>query len=130
VPLANPEALGAGGALRFDAPLELDLGGLGVRSLSWWRGSYLIAAGPSAGGSPARVYRWQGEGSEPELTLDDADLLGANPEAFFTAEDNDQILLLSDDGTRKIKGKACKRLKGRKHKRFRGLWLTLPPARS
>lgn len=129
VPIENPAALYSAGKPVFGAPIELDLGGLGVRSLSWWRGSYLIAAGPTAEGGPARLYRWSGAGSAPRLVAQSV-FESANPEAFFTAEGNDEILVLSDDGTHEVRGKPCKKLKGKKHKRFRGLWLKLPGDRS
>jgi hypothetical protein len=125
VPLQNPEALHAGEAIRFGSPIELDLDGLGVRSLSSWRGSYLIAAGPSSGeDGPARLYRWGGPGTAPKLAAEAA-FGDANPEAFFTDESNSEILLLSDDGARDVRGTTCKKLKGKKHKSFRGLWLRL-----
>lgn len=125
VPIENPDALYSGGKARLGAPIELDLGGLGVRSLSWWRGSYLIAAGPTAEGGPARLYRWAGPGSAPRVAAESV-FEGVNPEAFFTAEGNDEILVLSDDGAREIRGEPCKKLKGKKHKSFRGVWLKLP----
>lgn len=127
VPLLNPEAAFDTGPLHFGAPLELDLGGLGVRSLSYWRGQYLIAAGPALGHGPHRLYRWLGPGAAPEL-ITDAPFVDANPEAFFTAEGNAEILVLSDDGNRMLRGKPCKKLNRKGHKRFRGLWLRLPPA--
>ena len=34
------------------------------------------------------------------------------------------------DGARTVRGKTCKKLKGKKHKRFRGLWLKLPTHKS
>jgi hypothetical protein len=129
VPLLNPEAAFDAGPLRFGAPLELDLGGLGVRSLSFWRGQYLIAAGPAGGQGPHRLYRWQGPGAAAELVADEP-FADANPEAFFSAEGNDRILLLSDDGNRVLRGKACKKLDHKRHKRFRGLWLRLPKTHS
>lgn len=126
VPLLNPEAAGSAGPLRFGTALELELSGLGVRSLSYWRGQYLIAAGPSGDGAgPRRLYRWRGAGTQPQLVVEEQ-LDDANPEAFFTAEDNGDILVLSDDGTRPIRGKACKKLGKKGPKRFRGLWLRLP----
>jgi hypothetical protein len=131
VPLLNPEALYDSGSPRFGAPIELDLGGLGVRSLSWWRGNYLVAAGSTAEGGPARLYRWRGAGAEAQL-IADAALAGLNPEAFFTAEGNGQILVLSDDGGRSVGGKPCKKIKRKKRKSFRGVWLEVPdvaPAR-
>lgn len=127
VPLLNPEALYDSGSPRFGAPIELDLGGLGVRSLSWWRGNYLVAAGSTAEGGAARLYRWRGPGAQPQL-IAEAALSGLNPEAFFTAEGNAQILVLSDDGGRSIGGKPCKKVKRKKRKSFRGVWLEVPDA--
>jgi hypothetical protein len=129
VPLNNPSALYSACTPAFGAPIELDLDGLGVRSLSWWRGAYLIAAGPASDGGRSRLYRWPGVGRAPRLVAESI-LEGANPEAFFTAEGNDEILVLSDDGGRELHGKPCKKLKGKKHKSFRGLWLKLAPDRS
>jgi hypothetical protein len=129
VPIDNPDALYSAGKAALGAPIELDLGGLGVRSLSWWRGSFLIAAGSTAEGGSARLYRWGGPGMQPQLVADSV-FEGANPEAFFTAEANDEILVLSDDGARELRGKPCKKLKGKKHKSFRGLWLRLPADKS
>ncbi len=126
VPLLNPEEASNAGPLRFGAPLELELSGLGIRSLSHWRGQYLIAAGPSGDGDgPRRLYRWRGPGTQPVLAVE-RELGDANPEAFFTAEDNGEILVLSDDGARRIGGKACKKLGKKGRKSFRGLWLRLP----
>ena len=130
VPLLNPAALEEeSGQAVLGAPIELDLGGLGVRSLSFWRGSYLIAAGPAGQEGPMRLYRWLGPGSLPRLAAE-AVFEDTHPEAFFTAEGNDEILVLSDDGGRQIRGKPCKKLDQKKHKRFRGLWLRLPDARA
>ncbi|HTV17656.1 MAG TPA: DUF3616 domain-containing protein [Polyangiaceae bacterium] len=129
VPIENPAALYGAGKVKLGAPIELDLGGLGVRSLSWWRGSYLIAAGSTGAGGPSRLYRWSGPGTEPRIAAESV-FEGSNPEAFFSAEDNDQILVLSDDGTRDVGGKPCKKLKSKKHKSFRGVWLTPPVDKS
>jgi uncharacterized protein DUF3616 len=129
LPIDNPSALYTDGKVSFGQPIELALDGLGIRSLSWWRGSYLIAAGSASDGGPSRLYRWAGAGSLPRLVAESV-FAGANPEAFFTAESNDEILVLSDDGTRRVHGKACKKLAGKKHKSFRGLWLKLAADKS
>lgn len=108
---------------RFGTPVLLDLGGNGVRSLSWWRGRYLIVGGPYASGGTSRLYEWDGKGQPKLLPID---LGGFNPEGFFTPESRDEILLLSDDGERAVDGVPCKKLKDPSKKRFRGIWLRLP----
>lgn len=130
VPLLNPEDIVLHGhRARLGQPMLLDLGGAGVRSLSWWRGRYLIIAGAITtsmnGSSPSRLYSWDGHSTTPR-PVKDADLYGLNPEAFVSPEDKEQILLLSDDGTVAIDGVPCKSLKNSSHKRFRGMWLRLP----
>ena len=118
VPIENPTDIPWGAHPKIGEPIRLDLMGLGARGLSWWRGQYLIVAGPIAFG-PTAVFSWPGPGHRPRLILDD--LAGLNPEAFFTPEDRDTVLLLSDDGMVEIDGRPCKRLKDPARKQFRGL---------
>jgi hypothetical protein len=124
-PLLNPEGVIAAERARLGDPIRLDLGGLGIRSLSRWRGRTLVAAGPPADAGTSRLFTWDGRGApEPVAGLD---LAGFNPEGFFSPEDRDEILLLSDDGTLEIEGEECKRLEDPARKRFRGRWIRLPP---
>jgi hypothetical protein len=125
LPLLNPEELIEGKPARLGDPLTLDLGGLGVRSLSSYRGRYLIVAGHFDQGAASRLFVWDGAHAVEALNLD---LQGFNPEGFFTPEGLDRIMLLSDDGSVAIEGTDCKRLKDPEAKRFRGLWVSLPPA--
>ena len=127
VPLLNPLPVLNGDRARFGDPVLLDIGGLGVRSLSWWRGRYLIAAGHFADGAASRLLAWNGKDAPQALA--GVDLSRFNPEAFFTPEGVDRIMLLSDDGSDVIDGVACKRLSDAGRKRFRGRWIG-PPAPS
>jgi hypothetical protein len=119
VPIENPLELMRGARAQLGEPVQLDLGGAGVRALSWWRGRYWILAGGPVG--PPRLYSWRPPAVPqqiPSVTLD-----GLNPEAFFTPEDRAEIMILSDDGTVEIDGRPCKRLKEKSLKRFRGRWI-------
>jgi hypothetical protein len=53
----------------------------------------------------------------------DFDFEGFGPEGFFTPDARDELLVLSDDGTQLVNGKACKRVKDHALKHFRGIWL-------
>jgi len=124
-PLLNPERLIEGERARLGDPILLDLGELGIRTLSRWRGRTLIVAGSYSDGGDSRLYTWDGQGTPAAVS--GLDLSGFNPEGFFSPEDRDEILLLSDDGSVEIDGEKCKRLEDRGRKRFRGRWISLPP---
>ena len=126
VPLLNPTEIledADGMKAQFGAPILLDLGGYGVRSLSWWQGRYLIIAGHYASGRRSRLYDWTGHG-QPRLISIELDNL--NAEGFFTPEKRPEILILSDDGERLVDGVACKDLRDPARKTFRGLWVRPP----
>jgi hypothetical protein len=124
--LLNPLEPMHGKPARFGEPLLLELGGLGIRSLSSWHDQYVIAAGHYEHGATSKLYFWKGDASKPRPIAaampDDF-----NPEGFFTPEDRDRFMVLSDDGSLKIKGKRCKDLKDSDDMRFRGLWLRPTP---
>jgi hypothetical protein len=122
--LLNPNQVVAGERAKFSAPLRLDLAGLGVRSLSSWGGNLLIVAGPTGDGGPFRLFRYDRKGKLDVIR--DVDFTGFGPEGFFTPEARDELLVLSDDGTRVLHGKACKKLKDSALKSFRGVWMQLP----
>jgi hypothetical protein len=124
VPLFDPIDLIRGGPARFGAPVLLDLGGAGIRSMSRWRGRYLIVAGHYARGSASRLFTWDGAGAP--RAVDGVDLAGMNAEAFFSRDDRDAILLLSDDGDVRIAGRRCKQLSDPRSKAFHGRWIALP----
>ena len=124
ISLLNPEAVADGQPPVYGDPITLDLRGMGIRALSSWRGRYLIAAGGSVGRGHPAIWEWDGEGTEPkELPMMfPADF---NPEAFFTPESSDRIMVLSDDGEMMVGERSCKKTKDPELKQFRGLWLNL-----
>jgi hypothetical protein len=103
----------------------LPLGDRGVRGLSYWRGRTLVLAGSSESGGVSALYSWDGVG-RPKLEVQGFGDL--NPEAFFTPDSSDDVLVLSDDGEREIHGEPCKRAKSSEDKRFRGVRVRLSPS--
>jgi hypothetical protein len=120
VTLKNPEALVKDPKTlpQFGNVIELDLGGLGIRSIDTvpGTGDYLIAAGPINDG-PFALYRWR-HGKKPDrmnIAMPD----DFHPEALMVSLDGKQLHMLSDDGD-----DACK--KGDRPAAFRLLTVSLP----
>jgi hypothetical protein len=123
IPIENPAAVVERGERAvFGAPTMLDLGGRGVRAMEWdGRWHWIVAGGTGAPIVEARLYRWDGRG-EPRL-IRDARFPRLNPEAL--ARVGGRMLLLSDDGERRLGGSPCKKLKDSAARHFRGTWLDL-----
>lgn len=104
VPLRNPMAVIEKGApASFGDPIELDLGGLGIRDIaSWEEGkSYIIIAGPSDSNKEFRLYEWTGrQESKPEEIKTDL-LAGIQAEALAIYPSSQpgrcRLQILSDD---------------------------------
>jgi len=125
VELLNPTGLLKGEQARLGTARLLDLGGLGIRSMSTWRGRYLLVGGSPSGTEGSRLFTWDGKSERPTL-VEGADFTDLNPEAFVSYESREEILVLSDDGSRLMDGTECKRLTEPAKKRFRGIWVRLP----
>ena len=127
VPLLNPaEVIDGKQHARFGDPMLIDLGGLGIRSLAYRRDRYWIVAGSYDGEMLSGLYEWHGGADKPR-PHGFPELAGLNPEAitFFSEPEGDRLLVVSDDGTVKIGGKDCKRLKDPRLKRFRAVSVPL-----
>ncbi len=124
IPLLNPDEVIAGRSPRFDRAIQLDLGGLGIRDMACYAGTYLIMAGAYHGGGPFQLFRWAGPGAKPE-PLAVAGLREYTPEAIiiYPQKGLREVQSLSDDGTRLIDGCPCKDLKDPHRQTFRGFWV-------
>lgn len=142
VPVNVSGLLSAGGtnSPTFGTPIELDLGGRGLRSLEKAAngGDYLIIAGP-AGSATSEVtndfslYRWDGVSTTPtELNVDLDSLLASTGGSFETLVDvlstaqGTHVQLLQDNGDTVWNGQtqASKDLPA-SQQQFQGTWVTL-----
>lgn len=121
VPLENPAELIAGKAAKFGAPIELDLGQRGIRSITQVDGGYLIVAGPIADSGSFALFKWSGIAGHGAILLDAA-LKDLRPEAVFATGSGNDVQLLSDDGGIRVNGIECKKLPQAQHK-FRSLMI-------
>ena len=138
IPLENPAELVEGApAVRLGTAFQLDLGGLGIRSINYWeqRRTYMIVAGQFGGDEPedgknvpSVLYRWSGDTGEAPLRVEGVDLSDLNPETqVIYPHQESSFQLLSDDGNAVVGGRRCKELADGERKSFRSRWLSLPP---
>ena len=98
VTLNNPGDAIEGRPAVFGDPVELDLGGLGIRSIELWpaRNAYAILAGAFGPSSQFQIFGWSGNAGDKPVPMQGVDLTGLIPEALFV--DGDELFILSDDG--------------------------------
>ncbi len=105
---------GAPGSARFGTPIELNLGGRGVRSIEGTATNYLIIAGPPGAGQNLpppgnfKLFTWTGNPADQPQQRD-TDLTGLNPEGIVELPPGSwtpltQFQLVSDNGTNKYYG--------------------------
>ncbi|MEH2285643.1 MAG: putative Ig domain-containing protein [Nostoc sp.] len=142
VPVSNFTSLisasggGVQGSAQFGAPIELDLGGRGIREIRKnANNQYVIIAGPAGDAGAAsndfRLYTWDGNpNSEPQLRAATFPT-SFNPEGIISIPDNltntSQIQFVSDDGNSVLynDGTAAKDLSENNFKKFRTDSITL-----
>jgi hypothetical protein len=123
IPLLNPNEVIEGKSALFGSAIQLDLGGLGIRDIAFYEGTYIISAGPFHGGGPFRFYRWSGTGTQPEqIGVEDLD--DYHPEAIVIYPDKGlrEMQILSDDGKREVNGVSNRDLPMRQ-RTFRSFWI-------
>ncbi len=126
LPLLNPAGLIANESAKFGDPIELDLHGLGVRSMGYENGRYLVIAGPSGARGSFQLFNWTGDVQSAPTVVEGITFPGFSPEGmtYEGGDGREQFFILSDDGTLQIDGVDCKRLKDPMQRRFRGFTLT------
>jgi hypothetical protein len=125
LPLENPRQVIEGQKARFGAPIELDLGGLGIRDMVFdaSRKAYLIVAGSFKSGGKVRLYRWSGDAAAAPQWAKAVDFDDLNPEALVVYPgESGRIQFLSDDGTRPVGNQECKKVDP-SQRSFRTAWL-------
>ena len=129
VPLENPARVVEGDKAKLGKPIQLSLGGLGIRSIELWpeRSVYLIVAGPPADEGPFQLFQWSGDAARQPERVQGADLSSLNPEAIVVYPGRKDIQLLSDDGGLVVAGTACKDRTDSASRTFRSRWVSPPP---
>jgi hypothetical protein len=112
VSLLNPDAVITGVTAHFGEATLLDLGGLGIRALSWssFHAAVIVVAGPHAAGGPFRLFKWSGRATDQPIAVADLTALpsDSSPEAVITYPDSGDVQILFDQGEHVIGDDPCK----------------------
>lgn len=103
VHLLNPAQVIEGQRGEFGAAIELDLGGLAIRSMELVGLAYMIVAGPPADHGEFALYRWSGKAEDAPEQLLHEDFEDVRPEALFAIPGTRKVQILSDDGGPHVK---------------------------
>jgi hypothetical protein len=124
--LYNPHAILAGQRATFGPPRLLDLGGLGIRSITETPKGYYLIGGSSKGGGKSQLFAWEKNSMDP-VRIEAEVLSGLNPEglAFFATDDFTGLLVVSDDGEKKASGKRHRNAMSPALKQFRSAWVAI-----
>jgi hypothetical protein len=124
VPILNPREMIRGQRAQIGKPMQVNLNGLGIRSMTRHGEGFLIVAGSYSGEGASRLYRWDGRSTEAKL---EGVGMPGNPEgvAVVSNSGRDVVFALSDDGTTKVGGQECKKLKDSALKVFRAYEMPL-----
>lgn len=116
---------GAAGTAQIGAPIELSLGGRGIRSMECSATDCLIVAGPAGASGDFKLYTWSGKPADPARPRA-AVLTGLNPEGIAalpagSLTDATKVQLISDQGDTVYYGNEiiAKDLPQANHKKFR-----------
>ncbi len=103
IPLLNPGQVIEGDSARFGEGIELDLGGLAIRSMELVGSAYMIVAGPPADSGEFALYQWSGNVEQAPVRLLHENFDEVRPEALFAIPGTRKLQILSDDGGPHVK---------------------------
>ena len=103
IPLLNPGAVIDGEVAALGEAIELDLGGMAIRSMELVVDTYVIVAGPPADQGRFALYRWSGKAHERPVEVARDDFGSLKPEAMFAIPGQRKLQILSDDGGKRAK---------------------------
>jgi hypothetical protein len=131
--IENPkEIIDNGAAAKLGDPVELDLadGGrpLGIRGIDFdpIAKRYWIIGGDFDSGDHFKLFEWSSQTGGKAAVVKSVDFgaLDFNPEAIFIYPgEKGRVQIFSDDGSRKVGGKECKKLKDPNAQSFRSAFL-------
>lgn len=108
IPMINPDDVINGKKAKFDAPIFLDLGGLGIRSMEYNKKNkkYFIVAGSSIDKRKTfKLFEWSGRVDDKPIVRSEVDFETLSPEVIIFRDD--KCLVLSDDGKFLMGDKTC-----------------------
>lgn len=103
IELLNPAEVVHGETGVFGAAVELDLGGLAIRSIELLENAYVIVAGPPGDAGRFSLFQWTGAAQDKPVEVPHEDFGTLRPEAIFAIPGTRKLQILSDDGGKHVK---------------------------
>jgi len=122
IPINNPRDVIFGARAKFGSHVLLDLQGRTIRGADQYEGQIILVADSDSDGLGSALFLWNGVG-DVATQLHTPDLHSMDPESLILFPDTglQELLILSDDGGRRLLGKDCKDWEDASSKRFRSV---------
>ena len=133
VPIENPREVIDGAAAKLGPAYQLDLQGLGIRSIEYSPEEkiFYIAAGGATDGDEFALYEWSGKSADPPRKLPTTIETDYTPEAIGLMADfaPTRLIVISEDSQRQQDGQDCKDLADPARMSFRSVEVQLDGTR-
>ena len=111
--LNGDDVLAGSTTAKFGEATLLNLGGLGIRAMTWspLHGAVLLIAGPvDDAAGPFRLFKWSGSAADLPVIIQDITNVPSSsaPESIITYPNTRDVQILFDQGDHDISGDACK----------------------
>jgi uncharacterized protein DUF3616 len=127
LPMENPVEILKGSRARLGAPIELDLGGLGVRGMEYVPSlsRYAIIGGDIDKGRPSQMFTWTGQTTDAAQVIPNLSFGALNPESVIVYSDEPQkVQIVSDEGTKMVGTQECKAVEDPRGRSFHSAWVS------
>jgi hypothetical protein len=112
VSVTNADAVLAGATAHVGQSVELDLGGLGIRSMTYspLLDAVLLIAGPHDSNGGFRLYKWSGAAQDPAVLVTELMTTEtSHPEAVIAYPGTRDVQIVYDSGDSMIGSSTCKK---------------------
>jgi uncharacterized protein DUF3616 len=127
LPVENPIEILKGSRAVLGTPIEIDLGGLGVRGMEYMPSNnrYVIIGGDYDKARPSQLFTWTGQSTDAPQVVPHVSFGELNPESVIIYSDEPRkVQIVSDEGTKIVGGRECKEAEDLHQRSFHSAWVS------